>query len=309
VAHTSVKDPERVIIRNAGNGKSVVGALFRRERELPGPGLQVSSDAAEALGLLAGQPGELSVVALRREEAPVPPDAEIGAEDEIATEAAPAEAAPTETVAAETVAAETVAAETVAADTATAEAAEAAAEAAGPAPDAGGLAADAPAAKPRGLFGFLKKKPKPEPAEIATDAGAGAIEQTALDPVAASAAAAIDRAETTAAAPASAAAPAAAPDAAPAAAPDAAPAAAPDAAAALKRGYIQIGIFSVEANAERAAGQMKEAGMTATVRADQSNGKTYWRVIVGPAASVAERDALVARVKGIGYPDAYPVSN
>jgi len=24
---------------------------------------------------------------------------------------------------------------------------------------------------------------------------------------------------------------------------------------------------------------------------------------------VAERDALVARVKGIGYPDAYPVSN
>ena len=49
--------------------------------------------------------------------------------------------------------------------------------------------------------------------------------------------------------------------------------------------------------------------MVATVRPDQSNGKTYWRVIVGPAASVAERDALVARVKGIGYPDAYPVTN
>jgi len=49
--------------------------------------------------------------------------------------------------------------------------------------------------------------------------------------------------------------------------------------------------------------------MAATVRTDQSNGKTYWRVVVGPAGSVAERDALVTRVKAVGYPDAYPVSN
>ncbi|WP_413870723.1 SPOR domain-containing protein, partial [Albidovulum sp.] len=86
-------------------------------------------------------------------------------------------------------------------------------------------------------------------------------------------------------------------------------AAAAPASAAIKRGYIQIGIFSQEANAKRAADQMTAAGMAAAVRSDQSNGKTYWRVIVGPSASVAERDALVARVKGIGYPDAYPVSN
>ena len=140
-----------------------------------------------------------------------------------------------------------------------------------------------------GLFGFLKKKPKPmapDAEAVAAGAGTGAIEQTTLDPVAATASAALDRVEAQTAPQAVAAAP-----------------------AAIKRGYIQIGIFSTEANANRASEQMKGAGMTATVRTDQSAGKTYWRVIVGPAATVAERDALVARVKGIGYPDAYPVSN
>lgn len=73
VAHPEVKDPERVVIRNPGNGKFVIGALFRRERENPGPRLQISSDAAEALGMLAGQPVNLNVTALRREEVPEAP--------------------------------------------------------------------------------------------------------------------------------------------------------------------------------------------------------------------------------------------
>ena len=66
VAHPDVTDPERVIIRNPSNGKFVIGALFRRERETPGPRLQVSSDAASALGLVAGAPTNLNVTALRR---------------------------------------------------------------------------------------------------------------------------------------------------------------------------------------------------------------------------------------------------
>lgn len=78
VAHSDVTSPERVIIRNASNGKFVIGALFKRERSTPGPDIQVSSDAAEALGLLAGSPAELNVTALRREEvaAPAPTQAE-----------------------------------------------------------------------------------------------------------------------------------------------------------------------------------------------------------------------------------------
>ncbi|WP_050673529.1 sporulation domain-containing protein, partial [Phaeobacter italicus] len=72
VAHPDAQDPEQVIIRNQANGKFVIGALFRREREIPGPRLQVSSDAAEALGMLAGAPVELNVTALRRETVPEP---------------------------------------------------------------------------------------------------------------------------------------------------------------------------------------------------------------------------------------------
>lgn len=72
VAYPGVKDPERVIIRNEANGKSVIGALFRRERDNPGPKLQVSSDAAGELEMLAGQPVTLSVIALRKEDIPAP---------------------------------------------------------------------------------------------------------------------------------------------------------------------------------------------------------------------------------------------
>ena len=83
VAHPDVTDPQRVLIRNTTNGKSVVGALFRRERDVPGPRLQASSDAAEALSMLAGAPVQLNVTALIREPAKQPepdtPDADAAA--------------------------------------------------------------------------------------------------------------------------------------------------------------------------------------------------------------------------------------
>ena len=96
VAHPDVTDPERVRIVNTTNGQEVTGALFRRERDLPGPALQVSSDAAEALGMLAGAPAALEVTALRRQEQPALAAEPAAAEDE--TVAAAPEAEATETV-------------------------------------------------------------------------------------------------------------------------------------------------------------------------------------------------------------------
>lgn len=90
VAHASVKDPQRVVMRNPATGKAISGALFRREFDNPGPSLQLSSDAAEALGLLAGQPATIEVVALKRVEAPPPAPAAPAA---AATAAVPASAA------------------------------------------------------------------------------------------------------------------------------------------------------------------------------------------------------------------------
>ncbi|MCA0939430.1 SPOR domain-containing protein [Salipiger pacificus] len=219
VAHPDVSEPERVIIRNEKTGQFVIGALFRRERMSPGPRLQVSSDAAAAIGMLAGEPVNLNVVALRREE---------------------------------------------------------------------GLAEPEEGTGPAGV-------------EAATLSDAPAVEASTLDPVTVSAAAAIEAAP---------AAPAPAPAATPAAAKPAAPAKpAPTQASSLSRPYVQIGIFSVEKNAENTATAMRQAGMVPTVKKQSSSGKTFWRVLVGPAADKAELDALLTKIKGTGFSDAYAVKN
>ncbi|WP_281983231.1 SPOR domain-containing protein [Thalassorhabdomicrobium marinisediminis] len=226
VAHPDVSEPERVIIRNQTNGTFVIGALFRRERENPGPALQVSSDAATALEMLAGAPTQLQVTALRREEVAETPEAVAVADFEApaAIEATPIDSAPL----------------------------------------------DAP------------------------------------DPIAA-ASAALDAVESAAATPAPAAPAAPAPTTAtPAPTPTPAPA---PASSSLEKPYIQLGIFSVEANANGTADRMRANGIVPTVLEQSSQGRTFWRVIVGPATSTAERAELLRQVKAQGFEDAYFVTN
>lgn len=91
-----------------------------------------------------------------------------------------------------------------------------------------------------------------------------------------------------------------------------APAAAPKPASGgskLSKPYLQIGIFSVEDNANNTATAMRQAGMVPTVLEQSSKGKTFWRVIVGPASTESERAALLKKIQGIGFDDAYAVSN
>jgi cell division septation protein DedD len=217
VAHPDVTEPERVIIRNQDNGTFVIGALFRRERENPGPVIQVSSDAAEALQMLAGAPATLNVTALRREEAAAP--------------------------------------------------------------------ATDPAALPPADAAATDLAPAPE------------IGVTTLDPVA-GAAAAIDAAEA-AGVPGTAASPApmtSAP----------APATGPS---DLTRPYIQLGIFSIESNANDLAQDLQSKGLATRVVAQESQGRSFWRVLVGPAASEAQRQTWLDQVKAEGFADAYFVAD
>lgn len=201
VAHSDVTDPERVIIRNEKNGKFVIGALFKREATSPGPGIQVSSDAAEALGMLAGSPAELNITALRREEV------------------------------------------------------------------------------------------AQEPETVETIAETESIAATSLDDPIADAAATLDALD------------------APAAAPMAKPAAPKPAASGLSKPFLQIGIFSVEANAKRTVDMLGSQGIVATTKPGSSNGKDFWRVVVGPAATASERAALLEKVKKAGFTDAYAVTH
>jgi len=83
VAYPGNVQPERVNIRNMENNETVVGALFKRERQSPGPAIQVSSDAANALGMVPGKSVEISVIALRREAVDTAPPAIAIAEEPV----------------------------------------------------------------------------------------------------------------------------------------------------------------------------------------------------------------------------------
>jgi rare lipoprotein A len=291
VASPDAVDPERVILRNPTNGKFVIGALFRRERLNPGPTLQISSDAAAALGILAGQPSKINVTALRREEAdPAPaPDATkpiLDANEAVAT---------TELAAAAIDRAE------VKPGAKPAVATEPAAKGAAPAVkgavvDTTALAAAEPVtqAEPKRRKGWLFGKRKAAAAETAAVPAGGAITTAALPAGAAIEASALPAAKGGA-------------KPIPVAAPAAPKPSTPQPAVARPAGkaaVIQIGIFSVDANADRAVKLLKGKGIAARKLTETSQGKTFWRVV----ADAPDRTATLASVKAAGFADAYPVS-
>lgn len=63
-AHPDVEQPVQAVFRNLESGRSVRGALFRQDLENLGPRIRISSDAAAQLGLTAGFPVEIEIVAL-----------------------------------------------------------------------------------------------------------------------------------------------------------------------------------------------------------------------------------------------------
>lgn len=75
----------------------------------------------------------------------------------------------------------------------------------------------------------------------------------------------------------------------------------------LDRPFIQLGIFSVEANARRAQEMAGNAGLSARVHAGSTQGNAFWRVTAGPAATAQERQQLLEQVKALGFNDAYAV--
>ena len=87
------------------------------------------------------------------------------------------------------------------------------------------------------------------------------------------------------------------------------PAPAPAPASSLDKPFIQIGIFSVEANANRAADMLRGDGLSSRVLAQESQGRAFWRVIVGPAPTESDRAAVLDKVKALGFGDAYFVTN
>lgn len=283
VASPDAVNPERVILRNEANGKFVIGALFRRERDNPGPKLQISSDAADALGMLAGQPGKLNVTALRREDSK-PDGAAVAAKA-----AAPA--------AAQLGDVETPAADPIAAASAAIDRADGTKPADGAgAADGTDMAAIAPAPQddldPTPRAGETKRAARRRARLAAKAAATTEVAAPALEGTAATAA------------PVPALEVAPLPDAAPAGSKEKS-AVKPAIAPAGGSARVQIGIFSVEENAQRAVDKLKAGGVAATLRKEDSNGKPFWSVI---ANGSGDSKSLLVKIKGLGFGDAYAIS-
>ena len=262
VAHPDVTTPESVLITNTANDRTIPGALFRRERSNPGPRIQVSSDAASQLGMLAGQPVELKIIVVRREEVVIEPDPLPISDETAETD----ESAGTE-------------------------------ESDGAGAAVAGAAATADKPKKPGFWQRFKQSLQNEPdSETAgsenleaetTSASAPKVETAPLDPVATSASAAIAEAE------------------AEETQPDPAPERSAE-AGALKNPFVQVGLFGVEANASAAAANLRQAGVVPTVKQiTNSEGKTLWRVLIGPLTSADDQAEILALVKKLGYRDAF----
>ena len=73
--------------------------------------------------------------------------------------------------------------------------------------------------------------------------------------------------------------------------------------------YVQTGAFADPANAERELGRLQAAGLTSAFVIPPPEGSQLYRVRVGPIGSVAEFDALAARLAALGIPDARLVTD
>ncbi|HEY7642080.1 MAG TPA: septal ring lytic transglycosylase RlpA family protein [Steroidobacteraceae bacterium] len=69
--------------------------------------------------------------------------------------------------------------------------------------------------------------------------------------------------------------------------------------------YVQAGAFGAEENASRLLERLRTQGVDQSfVRQDEVNGRTLYRVRVGPIPSVNEFDRVVARLRSLGIADA-----
>jgi DedD protein len=64
---------------------------------------------------------------------------------------------------------------------------------------------------------------------------------------------------------------------------------------------VQLGVFSIQANAERLAQELKSQGFHAQVSESSGGGRPLWRVRSGPVAERAAAEQLNARLRAAGH--------
>ncbi len=65
ISHPDVETPERVLIKNISNGKSIVGAIFQQTKKTNSGSAIISSDAAKALNIVRNKQTKVKITAVR----------------------------------------------------------------------------------------------------------------------------------------------------------------------------------------------------------------------------------------------------
>ena len=66
ISHPDVDSPERVLIKNIANGKSIVGAIFQQTKKLNTGSAKISSDAAKSLNISKNEKTEVKIIAVKK---------------------------------------------------------------------------------------------------------------------------------------------------------------------------------------------------------------------------------------------------
>ena len=64
ISHPDVDSPERVLIKNIANGKSIVGAIFQQTKKIKSGYAQISSDAAKSLKIIKNEQTKVQIIAI-----------------------------------------------------------------------------------------------------------------------------------------------------------------------------------------------------------------------------------------------------
>ena len=77
----------------------------------------------------------------------------------------------------------------------------------------------------------------------------------------------------------------------------------------IAKSFIQVGIFGVQDNATKTKDRLSQLDLPINTFEFEIKGKSYWRVVAGPASTSQSKQNMLTKIQSAGFTDAYFVKN
>ena len=77
----------------------------------------------------------------------------------------------------------------------------------------------------------------------------------------------------------------------------------------IAKSFIQVGIFGVQDNATKTKDRLSQLDLPINTFEFEIKGKSYWRVVAGPASTSQSKQNMLTKIQAAGFTDAYFVKN